>query len=103
VLGRRGGDADTATWLVVKDGEVRGLVRRYQRSDGSLSLGWEALWNAGTALIPRGATADGSWSDQSNFLWRSRDLGAWGVATDPSFHAPAPEWATDEDEAARGQ
>ncbi|GAA1011559.1 hypothetical protein ACFQWA_27885 [Streptomyces thermogriseus] len=92
-LVQRVGDADTKTWLVEYKGSVRGLVRRYKRVDGTWSTGWEALLAGEAGFVRHDATAAGSWSDRSSFLWSSRDLAAWGIAHQPSFHAPNPAWA----------
>lgn len=92
-LVQRAGDADTKTWLVEHEDTVHGLVRCYQRKDGTWSKGWEALLAGGSGFVRHSATAAGSWSERGSFLWRSRDLAAWGIAHRPDFHAPNPSWA----------
>lgn len=94
-LRQRDGDAETQTWLVVFRGEVRGKVFRYRRSDGSWSKGWVARrFHTGQWGLDRSATKAGSLHRNSSYLWRSRDLAAWGIATGPDFSAPNPAWAT---------
>lgn len=92
---RREGGADAHTWLVTYEGRVRGMVRRYRPRGGGLSRGWEALAGAGGAggFLRRSATQQGKFGQRSSFLWRSRDLAAWGIATDPAFAQPNPAWA----------
>ncbi|WP_067801349.1 hypothetical protein [Actinomadura formosensis] len=94
-LRQREGDAETQTWLVTYQGQVKGLVRRYRRkSDGALSRGWEALLGGGEGFVRHSATKAGAHSDRSSFLWRSRDLAAWGIATRPAYTEPNPGWVT---------
>lgn len=92
---RREGEADAHTWLVTYEGRVRGMVRRYRPRGGGLSRGWEALAGAGGpgGFLRRSATQQGKFGARSSFLWRSRDLAAWGIATDPPFDQPSPVWA----------
>lgn len=92
---RREGPADAHTWLVVHQGRVRGMVRRYRPRDGDLSRGWEALLGEGGSrgFIRRSATQQGKLGERSSFLWRGRDLAAWGIATDPEWTQPNPAWA----------
>ncbi len=92
-LAQRAGDADVKTWLVEHQNTVHGLVRRYRRTDGTWSTGWEALTAGSTGFTRCDATAAGSWSERSSFLWSSRDLAAWGIAHRPSFRTPNPAWA----------
>lgn len=93
-LRQREGDADTHTWLLAQGGLVKGMVRRYRRkSDGNLS-GWEAfLIGADGSLTRHSATSAASKSSTSSFLWRSRDLAAWGIAARPDHHTPNPAWS----------
>lgn len=93
VLRRQGAETDH-TWLVVHQGQAKGQVRRYRPQDGGLSRGWEALSGTGGAqgLVRRPATNEGKFGRKSSFLWRSRDLAAWGIATNPAFGAPNPDW-----------
>ncbi|MFI9332940.1 hypothetical protein ACIGZJ_36070 [Kitasatospora sp. NPDC052868] len=97
-LGQREGDEVTQTWVVVHDGQVRGMVRRYKRkaSEG-WSRGWEAFYlgRDGAGMLRQEAITAASWSDRSNSLWRSRDLAAWGVVTQPvGYSGTVPGWAT---------
>lgn len=93
-LRQREGDAETQTWLVVFRGEVRGKVIRYRRRDDSWSRGWVARRLFRGQWTERRATQAGALLRKSSFLWRSRDLAAWGVAAGPEFMAPNPAWAT---------
>ncbi|MGK5550615.1 hypothetical protein ACSNOI_03290 [Actinomadura kijaniata] len=95
-LRQHDGDADTHTWLVAFHGEIRGKIRRYRRTDGSFSNGWEAFsgYNGSTGFMRLSATGAASWSERSSFLWRSRDLAAWGIATRPDHSTPNPAWAS---------
>lgn len=92
---RRQGAATDHTWLVVHQGQVRGRVQRYRPRDGGLSRGWEALSGPGGAqgFVRRPATNEGKFGRRSSFLWRSRDLAAWGIATNPAHAEPNPDWA----------
>lgn len=81
-LVQRPGDDERHTWLAEHDGTVHGLVRRYKRVIGA------------TGFVRHSATDAASSSNRSSFLWRSRDLAAWGIATMPRFDAPNPSWAT---------
>jgi len=91
---RREGPAQGHTWLVMHEGRVRGKVRRYRPRSGGLSRGWEALLGSGgrQGYGRRSATDEGKFG-RSSFLWRSRDLAAWGIATNPAFSQPSPGWA----------
>lgn len=94
-LGQRAGDVDTHTWLLYRDGAVAGMVCRYRRADESWSRGWVA-WTiepAGYGRMHVPATAAGGLRPNSSYLWRSRDLAAWGVAARPTFGTPVPEWS----------
>jgi hypothetical protein len=94
-LRQRAGDAETHSWLVTYQGQVKDMVRRYRRkSDGEWSKGWEALLGGGAGFVRHSATAAGSLHQGSSFLWRSRDLAAWGTAAGPAHGAPNPDWAT---------
>ncbi|MEU0493769.1 helix-turn-helix transcriptional regulator [Nocardiopsis sp. NPDC006139] len=92
---RREGPADAHTWILLHQGRVRGKVRRYRPRHGGLSKGWEALAGEGgpRGVIRRSATEAGKFGERSSFLWRSRDLAAWGIATNPDFAQPNPAWA----------
>ncbi|MGW5880225.1 helix-turn-helix transcriptional regulator [Nocardiopsis terrae] len=92
---RRQGTPEEHTWLLLHEGRERGTVRRYRPRSGDLSRGWEALAGAGGAqgFVRRPATKQGKFGQRSSFLWRSRDLAAWGIATNPDFAQPNPEWA----------
>lgn len=92
-LRQRAGDADDHLWLVAHNGDVKGLVRRYRRAgDRGWSRSWEAkrVTPAGLRSLP--ATSSASWSERSLYLWRSRELAAWGVATNPAYGEPNPAW-----------
>lgn len=93
-LRQREGDAETQTWLVVFRGEVRGRVRRYRRRDETWSRGWLARRFVDGQWAERSATKAGALHRNSSFLWRSRDLAAWGIAAAPKFTAPNPSWST---------
>ncbi|MFI6519860.1 hypothetical protein ACIBF1_30175 [Spirillospora sp. NPDC050679] len=93
-LGQRDGDADTQTWLVACDGQVHGMVRRYRRKNDSWSKGWEAFTSNGAGWTRLDATAAAGLVERSSFLWSSRDLAAWGIATRPRPGTPRPSWAT---------
>ncbi|MFJ6022957.1 helix-turn-helix transcriptional regulator [Nocardiopsis alba] len=92
---RRQGEAVDHTWLLVHQGRVQGMVRRYRPRGGGLSWGWEALLGTdeNPGRVRRPATSAAKYGRTSNFLWRSRDLAAWGVATNPAHGQPNPKWA----------
>jgi hypothetical protein len=92
-LRQRDGDADAQQWLVAHRGEIKGMVRRYRRTDGGWSRGWEALPVTPHGFTRLPSTVAGSWNGRSSFLWRSRDLAAWGIATTPPGDEPNPGWA----------
>jgi hypothetical protein len=98
LLGQRAGDAEAHRWLVIHregDGDtVRGMVVRYRRKSDEKLSGWEALLGYSGGFVQHSATKAASRSDRSSFLWRSRDLAAWGIAHSPGFHDPNPAWAT---------
>lgn len=80
-------------WLVMHDGQVWGTVQRYRARNGELSRGWEALRGVYPRRVRRSATDQGKFGRKSSFLWRSRDLAAWGIAINPDFAQPSPGWA----------
>ncbi|WP_017590801.1 helix-turn-helix transcriptional regulator [Nocardiopsis ganjiahuensis] len=98
---RRQGPAEGHTWILMHQGQERGTVRRYRPRNRELSLhreevlsrGWEALAGDSQRRMRRSATDEGKFGRRSSFLWRSRDLAAWGIATNPKFAQPNPSWA----------
>ncbi|MFE4496076.1 hypothetical protein ACFRKD_26845 [Streptomyces niveus] len=92
-LGQRNGDEARHRWLVEYDGQVRGYVQRYRRTNGTFSTGWEAFYRLGISFPRREAIAAGAHRHGSSFLWSGRDLAAWGVAANPPFESDRPEWA----------
>lgn len=94
LIGQRGEpDEISHTWIVKHHSEPAGMIRQYERGDGSWSSGWEAFRNTGSVLHRVDASQAGSWSRKSSFMWRSRGLAAWAVATRPRYEAPLPAWA----------
>ncbi|MFI6522652.1 hypothetical protein ACIBF1_44365 [Spirillospora sp. NPDC050679] len=93
---RQAGDPADRAWLVLHEGQVKGKVRRYRRKNGAWSRGWEAFYRNGdgTGWTPLDAVTTASLTEHSSFLWSSRDLAAWGIATRPRHSTPRPAWAT---------
>ncbi|KUF17360.1 hypothetical protein AT728_16280 [Streptomyces silvensis] len=93
-LTQRAGDAARHRWLVEHDGTVHGHVNRYRRKDRTFSSGWEAHRRADLGHLRVDAITSCAKLRNSSFLWSSRDLAAWGIATAPRHTAPRPAWAT---------
>ncbi|MFD3889957.1 hypothetical protein [Streptomyces microflavus] len=93
-LSQRAGDVDVHCWLVEKDGEAVGFVRRYRRKGtGTFSTGWEAFHRMRDGFYRREAISSCAHSRNSNFLWSGRDVAAWGVLANPHHGAARPAWA----------
>nr|WP_233109107.1 hypothetical protein [Streptomyces sp. 14R-10] len=92
-LSQRAGDVDVHCWLVEKDGEVVGFVRRYRRAGGDFSTGWEAFHRLRDGFYRREAITSCANSRNSSYLWSGRDVAAWGVLANPHHGAARPAWA----------
>lgn len=94
VLVQREGDAENLQWLVQRAGRTYGLIARYVNGQGRMT-GWQAsIYAGGEAMLHLDAMGEASWRPgRSSFLWRSRDLAAWGIAVRPRRGQALPAWA----------
>ncbi|WP_431959342.1 hypothetical protein [Actinacidiphila sp. bgisy160] len=92
-LVQRDGDEERRLWLVRHGERTRGQVARYVNRRGGLS-GWQAwAYDGGELMLHLDAVSAALWREKSSFLWRTRDLAAWGVAVRPKHSQTPPAWA----------